>query len=204
MQIISTGVTGRNQSLLNGRRWIGAHTHELCVCTKLVRAELRISQEDTTCISCTNTFPIYKQLRQLRMKLWTGDLDSACIYSCRHVLRQSDLFRSKKLRQTWERMLRSCCPCLFSHVFSSQLKKSQKTKTKNFSVAWVKKKKKRIKEYRVHFFKVQRIKVEECPVFLVHISLSFRIPRHYLSLQEVQKLLWKCLENSERWKQKQW
>lgn len=31
VQKISTGITGRNQSLLNGRSWIGAHTRTLCM-----------------------------------------------------------------------------------------------------------------------------------------------------------------------------
>lgn len=63
--------------------------------------------------------------------------------------------------------------------------------------------KKKIKEYKVHFFRVRRRKVEESPVFLVHISLSFRIPKYYLSLWEVQKKLWKSLEDSERWQKEQ-
>lgn len=86
MQISSTGCTRRNQSLLNARRWISAHILEPCARTKLDKAELPIGQEETSFVSCTNKFHIYKQFRQLRTKLWAGDLDSAYIYLCRYML----------------------------------------------------------------------------------------------------------------------
>jgi len=114
------------------------------------------------------------------MKLWARDLDSACVCSCSHAQKTARLIQEIKVKLGHDAQVLLPLPIFPNFLFKVK-------KTNNFSVVCVKKKKKKFKESGVHFFRIQRRKIEECPVCLVHISLVFRIARSYLSLQDVQK-----------------